>query len=185
MRHAQSSAYQKTIPNQTIDVPPDAGKRPIVERIAGWSARHRKTAIFGWLLLVFAIIAVGQVVGSKSAIQYDPGQSGQAERALHQLTGNDTTLLTEDVLIQARSGNATYEADPAMRTVPSLGRSRPPSTCRSVVLPEPDAPTIAMRSPAHTRIEAPRSTCSFTPPWMNSLARSLPSRTTLFEFGIS
>jgi RND superfamily putative drug exporter len=116
MRHAQSSAYQKTIPNQTIDVPPDAGKRPIVERIAGWSARHRKTAIFGWLLLVFAIIAVGQVVGSKSAIQYDPGQSGQAERALHQLTGNDTTPLTEDVLIQARSGNATYEADPAMRT---------------------------------------------------------------------
>ena len=34
------------------------------------------------------------------------------------------------------------------------------------------------------RIEAPRSTWSFTPPWMNSLARSVPSRTTMLEFGI-
>jgi RND superfamily putative drug exporter len=97
-------------------VPPDTGKRPIVERIAWWSARHRKTAIFGWLLLVFALVAVGQVLGSQSAIQYDPGQSGQAERALHQLTGNDTTPPIENVLIQARSGSATYAADPVMRS---------------------------------------------------------------------
>jgi RND superfamily putative drug exporter len=114
MRHAQSSAYPKTVPSPIAAEPP--GHRPVVERIAGWSARHRKTAIFGWLLLVFALVAVGQVLGSKSAIQYDPGQSGQAERALHSMTGNDTTPPTEDVLIQARSGNATYAADPAMRS---------------------------------------------------------------------
>jgi len=114
MRHAQSSPYQKTVPSPIAAEPP--GRRPVVERIAGWSARHRKTAIFGWLLLVIALVAVGQVLGSKSAIQYDPGQSGQAERALHQLTGNDTTPPTEDVLIQARSGSATYAKDPAMRS---------------------------------------------------------------------
>src|SRR5580658_9330328 len=112
MRHAPSSAYPKIEPNQAVA----SEKQPIVERIAGWSARHRKTAVFGWLLLVFALVAVGQVLGSQSAIQYDPGQSGQAERALHQLNGNDTTPPTEDVLIQARSGSATYAADPAMRS---------------------------------------------------------------------
>jgi hypothetical protein len=31
---------------------PPRGKGPVVERIASWSARHRKTALFGWLLLV-------------------------------------------------------------------------------------------------------------------------------------
>jgi putative drug exporter of the RND superfamily len=115
MRHAQNSVYPKTMPNQDLVAPPDTGKRPVVERVAGWSTRHRKTAILGWLLLVFAMIGVGQVLGSKSAIQYDPGQSGQAERALHQLTSNDTTPPTEDVLIQARSESATYATDPAMR----------------------------------------------------------------------
>jgi len=112
MRQAPSSAYPKTMPSQVADTE----KHPIVERIAGWSARHRKTAVFGWLLLVVALVAVGQVLGSKSAIQYDPGQSGQAERALHQLTGNDNTPPAEDVLIQARSGSATYATDPAMRS---------------------------------------------------------------------
>src|SRR5271155_3483498 len=69
-----------------------------------------------------------------------------------------------------------------MPTVPRVGRSSPPSSCRSVVLPEPEAPTMAMRSPARTRIDAPLSTCSVTPPWTKSLARSSPSSTMSSEF---
>src|ERR1700736_6039990 len=75
-------------------------------------------------------------------------------------------------------------ADPAMPTVPRVGKSRPPSSCNNVVLPEPDAPTMAMRSPLCTRMLAPRSTCSVPPPWTNSLTRSTPSSTVSFEFGI-
>src|ERR1700719_2154855 len=75
-------------------------------------------------------------------------------------------------------------ADPAMPTVPRVGKSKPPSSCSSVVLPEPDAPTMAIRSPLWTRMLAPRSTCSVTPPWMNSLTRSTPSSTVSFEVGI-
>src|ERR1700693_3143747 len=75
-------------------------------------------------------------------------------------------------------------ADPAMPTVPRVGKSNPPSNCSSVVLPEPDAPTMATRSPLCTRMLAPRSTCSVTPPWMNSLTRSTPSSTVSFEVGI-
>jgi hypothetical protein len=57
-------------------------RAPIVERVAGWSSRHRKTAVLGWLFLVVAVFAVGQMLGTKNLSQYDPGQAGQAERAL-------------------------------------------------------------------------------------------------------
>ena len=65
---------------------PPAGRperRPVVERIAGWSARHRKTVVFGWLALVAVLFVAGQALGSKNLPSYDAGQSGQAERALH------------------------------------------------------------------------------------------------------
>ena len=38
-------------------------------------------------------------------------------------------------------------ATPSTLTSPAVGVSSPPSRCSSVLLPEPDAPTIAMRSP--------------------------------------
>jgi len=85
MRHAQSSAFPQTGPvrpgldhSGAAQQRPPAGRRPVVERIAGWSSRHRKTAVFGWLLLVAAIFVVGQALGTKSVPSYDPGQSGQA-----------------------------------------------------------------------------------------------------------
>jgi RND superfamily putative drug exporter len=44
---------------------PPRGKGPVVERIAGWSARHRKTALFGWLLLVAGAVVIGNMLGTK------------------------------------------------------------------------------------------------------------------------
>jgi len=88
-------------------------RSPLVERIAGWSTRHRKTAVFGWLVLVAVVFVAGQAMGSKSVPAYDAGQSGQAEQALHRL--GVTAPAVEDVLIQARAPGATFAADPAMR----------------------------------------------------------------------
>lgn len=34
-----------------------------MERIAGWSARHRKTAVFGWLLLVAVVFVAEHALG--------------------------------------------------------------------------------------------------------------------------
>ena len=42
---------------------------PMVERIAGWSTRHRKIAVFGWLAMVLAIVALGQLMGSRNLPQ--------------------------------------------------------------------------------------------------------------------
>src|ERR1019366_9459257 len=60
-------------------------RAPIVERVAGWSARHRKTAVFGWLLLVVAAVVIGQLPDSES------------------------------VLVQGRSAGQTYGNDPEIR----------------------------------------------------------------------
>ena len=88
---------------------------PVVERVAGWSARHKKTAVFGWLLLVAVIFTAGQVLGTKSVPSYDPGQSGQAERTLHQLTGNSSGPAAESVLIQAKTAGQGWASDAQLR----------------------------------------------------------------------
>ena len=111
MRQLQSSVLPETVPEHHHygRKPPRA---PFIERITGWSARHRKTAVFGWLILVAAVFSIGHLV-TKSAPQYDAGQAGQAEQTLHRLTGASSSQPAENVLIQARSG--TWASDPQMR----------------------------------------------------------------------
>src|SRR5262249_9282253 len=61
--------------------PPRTGVRPpVVERIAGWSARHRAIALIGWLLLVVGAVVIGNTIGTKNLNSYDPGEAGPAER---------------------------------------------------------------------------------------------------------
>jgi RND superfamily putative drug exporter len=43
--------------------------------------------VFGWLLLVAVVFGAGQALSAKSVPSYGAGQTGQAQRALHQLTG--------------------------------------------------------------------------------------------------
>ena len=88
-------------------------RAPIVERVAGWSARHRKTAVFGWLLLVAAALAIGHQLGTDNINSYDPGQAGQAERVLALPVVQQPD--SEDVLIQGRSPGQTYASDPEIR----------------------------------------------------------------------
>ena len=85
---------------------------PLVERVAGWSARHKKTAVFGWLLLVIAAVVVGQRLGTSNVSSYDPGQAGQAERVLNRAVVHQPD--SESVLIQGRAGQ-TYGHDPEMQ----------------------------------------------------------------------
>jgi RND superfamily putative drug exporter len=58
--------------------------RNLAARMGRWSARHRKTAIFGWLAFVVVAFGLGMVVGTK---QIDPatsgvGESGRVDRIL-------------------------------------------------------------------------------------------------------
>jgi len=87
--------------------------------VAGWSARHRKTAVFGWLLLIAAVFMAGQAIGSRNLPQYDSGQAGQAERMLNQVSPAQYDSYAETVLIQAKAPGATFATDPAMRQAAS------------------------------------------------------------------
>jgi putative drug exporter of the RND superfamily len=91
---------------------PGRSSPPIVERIAGWSARHRKTAVLGWFLLVIAVFVGGHMIQATNVQSYDAGQSGQAEQTLSRL--NVTFPPAESVLIQSRDGR-TYTTDPELR----------------------------------------------------------------------
>jgi len=97
----------------TSQPPPGRTSAPVVERIAGWSARHRKTALFGWLLLVVGAVMISSMLGSKNLNSYDPGQAGQAERVLAR--PGVVQPASETVLIQARSGTRTVASDPEIR----------------------------------------------------------------------
>jgi putative drug exporter of the RND superfamily len=108
MRQSFSSPLPKTVTS-----PPAPSRPPMVERIAGWSVRHRKTAVFGWLLLVVVIFAAGHAIGGKTVPAYDAGQSGQAEQTLAKL--GVTAPAVEDVLISGRRTGPTFAHDRLMR----------------------------------------------------------------------
>jgi len=86
--------------------------RPVVERVAGWSARHRKSVLVGWLVLVAGAVVIGNLLGTRQINSYDPGQAGQAERVLARPSVIQQP--TETVLIQARSRAWTVANDPEL-----------------------------------------------------------------------
>ncbi|MEV4257809.1 MMPL family transporter, partial [Spirillospora sp. NPDC049652] len=88
-------------------------RKPITERVAGWSARHRTLAITGWLVLVVAAILGAGALGLEQRNSTDPGESGRADRVLDAHTGY--LPLLENVLVQSREGSARFAADPGVR----------------------------------------------------------------------
>src|ERR1700681_1659189 len=66
---------------------------------------------------------------------------------------------------------------PWTRTSPPVGASGPPSRCKRVLLPDPDAPTIATRSPGKTARSTPSSTGTSSGPPRYVLVSARHSRT--------
>ena len=85
----------------------------ITSRTARWSARHKKTAIFGWIALVLASLVVGNLVGTKNLADEDQnnGDSRKAEQILADAGFPDDA--SESVLIQSRG--KLRASDPAFR----------------------------------------------------------------------
>src|ERR671914_195580 len=52
----------------------------LTARLGRWSARHRKTAIFGWLAFVVAAVAVGATLGTQR-LDPDTVGAGESQRA--------------------------------------------------------------------------------------------------------
>ena len=79
--------------------------RNLAATAGGWSARHRRKAILGWLTFVIVAFIVGTAVGQRylTDVEQTNGQAKQAlaihERAFPFHSG-------EDVLIQSRDAHA-------------------------------------------------------------------------------
>jgi hypothetical protein len=127
MSHPQSAAHYEP-PPADVTPQPRRAPPPAVEAIAGWSARHRKTAVFGWLALVAVAYLIGQLLGSPSQPQKDLGQAGQAEQTLQHL--GVTAPTTEAVLIQERSPGKRSRPIPRCAKPSARWRPRCPG-CRA------------------------------------------------------
>ncbi len=81
-------------------------------RAGMWSARHWKTATFGWLAFVIAAIVIGQAVGSVKLTDAEQA-TGEAARAQQMLSeAGFAQPAAESVLVQSK---ATTTSDPAFR----------------------------------------------------------------------
>jgi uncharacterized membrane protein YdfJ with MMPL/SSD domain len=76
----------------------------LAARAAHWSARHRKTAIFGWLAFVVIAFVIGGSVGTKSIPDEDMGNGSSkvADQAIAKANFPDKD--SEQVLVQSRDG---------------------------------------------------------------------------------
>ncbi|GAA0334884.1 MMPL family transporter [Actinoallomurus spadix] len=89
-------------------------RKPITERIAGWSVRHRLLAICGWFTLVIVAVLAGGVLGLEQTGSTDPGESGRVDRVLDAQTAY--VPLQENILVQSRTGTARFADDPELRS---------------------------------------------------------------------
>src|SRR5215471_15214741 len=65
---------------ETAAEPPLGPRGPAVERIAGWSATHRKTAVIGWLHLVAAVFVGGAWSRPRTCRRTTPASPGGPSR---------------------------------------------------------------------------------------------------------
>jgi len=84
-------------------------KRNIAARAGHWSARHRKTAIIGWLVFVIAAFAIGNAIGTKELGNTQSSRTGDSGRADAVLNTTFKRNYSEQVLVQARTGVAAVD----------------------------------------------------------------------------
>ncbi|MFE0025425.1 MMPL family transporter [Amycolatopsis sp. NPDC059021] len=96
---------------------------PVIERIAGWSIRHRAAVLLGWLALVVLALTVGSLVPGSSLPSSDAGESGTAQGILR--AQNIYEPLLENVLVQRREQRDDVElrsaTDDLVRTLQASG----------------------------------------------------------------
>src|SRR5918995_1277971 len=75
----------------------------IAARMARWSAHHRKKAVFGWLAVSVALLAISIVSPAKQIVfeTSGPGESGRASTILYddfRQPGNESVLIQSETL---------------------------------------------------------------------------------------
>src|SRR6478736_4683378 len=78
-------------------------------RAGRWSAKHRKTAIWGWIAFVVVAFVIGGAVGVKKPTDYvGPGDSGRGDQLALDHFPKDQS---ESILVQAPKGGSAKDAN--------------------------------------------------------------------------
>jgi uncharacterized membrane protein YdfJ with MMPL/SSD domain len=96
---------------KAVQAPETVRSRNLAGRMGAWSARHQKTAIFGWFAFVIVAFALGIVTGT-TKIDQDTSGVGESGRADKILDAGFQQPASESVLIQSDTVEVT---DPAFR----------------------------------------------------------------------
>jgi RND superfamily putative drug exporter len=106
LRNGKSAAP----PSPDVAGPPPPA--PLVERVVGWSVRHRALAVTSWFALVIVFVLAAALIPGPGAAGVDPGESGRAERILNAQHAYAPVL--ENVLVQSRT-DAPFSTDADLR----------------------------------------------------------------------
>jgi putative drug exporter of the RND superfamily len=95
-------------------------KHNIAATLGGWSARHRKSAILGWLIFVIVVAVLGSGSGQSSLANYQQlaGGSGRAEKILAEAGIGDPAV--ELVLVHSRRASVTAGSSLFHKTVATV-----------------------------------------------------------------
>src|SRR3954452_17124719 len=85
--------------------------RNLAARMGGWSASHKKTAIFGWLAFIAVAFMIGNLVGTKQ-LEANKAGAGEAGHANAILADEFKQAQGDSVLIQSKSKTVD---DPAFK----------------------------------------------------------------------
>jgi len=112
-------------------------RRNLAARAGRWSAKHRKTAIWGWIVFVVLAVFAGGAIGTKT-ISDEDGQVGEAGRAERVLADRFEQPAPEQVLVQS---STLRVADPRFRAgiddvITRLGKTRDVESVHSPLWPE-------------------------------------------------
>jgi uncharacterized membrane protein YdfJ with MMPL/SSD domain len=76
----------------------------IAARMGGWSTRHRKSAVFGWLVFVVLAVAIGSATGTKQITDAENANGDSATAARIVAAAGLSEPASENVLVQTRNG---------------------------------------------------------------------------------
>src|SRR3989337_2392411 len=95
-------------PRKGSEMAPLKNSTNIAARMGRWSARHRKTAIFGWLAFVIAAFAVGIAVPMQTIDETD-FNVGEARKGDHIIRDGGFKLEEQGAFVLVQSNDKTVD----------------------------------------------------------------------------
>ena len=126
-----------TTPGNPSTAPP-AERRHLAARAAGWSVRHRRVAIVGWLAIVILATVLGGALGTHEPKSIDNSAGDERQAQVTMAAAGLADPMSESVLVQAHSANSPPGA---LRTAVLDVSGRLTATGIAKNLQQPFAPT--------------------------------------------